>query len=342
MSVGENLYLTENSANNATLSRLAEEFSAKPRRQTWRRLLIASIVVVVLHFIFFFWIAPYLELSHTSVSRTEVVEISAEQLEKLKKKILNSKQERSALLQNELHEEFKSKEAPKDARMLAPFNQVVPKETVAGAQADAPREGSGGKSKSEPKPKSVSHPEKLELSKLGLGKKIAPPRSEPQNTDSAQPSRQGPPGPHRPVGRDDKSIQKGEDNLLNAVESEYYSFFVRLEEPIIRNWFFLARTNERQISAELVRNKIKAGSEIGVTIELAIDQQGNFDHVSVVESSSIPTFDQVTRESVAKLGSLPNPPPGLFKEGPLFIRRLYFIMSIPETPVSDSAPNLYW
>ncbi|MBI3544014.1 MAG: TonB family protein [Deltaproteobacteria bacterium] len=288
--------------------------------------------MLLLHVIFFFFVAPYLELAHDVPARTEVVEISPQQLQQLKKKIMRDRQ-LNPLMKQELHEEYKSKEAPKDAQMMAPFNQVVPKQKVAGAQPDKPMDGGGG-ARAKPEAK------KLDLAKLGLGTKVPKPQAQPQEASPEGP--QGPPGLYRPVGRDDPNLEKSNQNLLNAAESKFYSFFVRLEEPIIHNWFFLLRNFDRQIQGEMSAHGVKEGAELPITVEFVLDRQGNFRSIDVIESSAIPTLDRVTRDAVRKLGSLPNPPPDLFEGGQYYTRRLRFMVHVTSAPMINTRPDLAW
>ncbi|MEW6057217.1 MAG: TonB family protein [Bdellovibrionota bacterium] len=315
---------------NQANEQLFRPFSSPKRPKIWRRLGLASLVVLVLHVFFFSVVAPYLKLESDRGQRTEVVQITPQELARLKKKILNDKY-LSPLLEQELRKEFQTKEPPKDARMMAPFNQTVPREKVAGPQPDAPLKG-GGTPKAQQQPQ-----QKLDLSKLGLGSKLPPP---PKPQTYAGP--EGPPSPHRPVGRDDKSLERADENMLNAIESEYYSFFSRLEEPIIRNWYFLLRSNDHKIREEMVARKVRAGSELPVTIEFVLDREGNFKSIDVIESSGVPSLDWATRESVRKLGSLPNPPPGLFEGGQYFTRRLKFMVHVSEAPFINARPDIYW
>jgi TonB family protein len=297
------------------------------------------LAVLLLHLIFFLVVAPLLKLEAETPDRTEVTQISQQQLEQLKKQMRKDKY-LPPLLKQELHEEYKTKEPPKDAHMMGQFNQTVPREKVAGPQADQPLEGGGGGSGKGGKPhaKSEQRPP-LNLSQLGLGNKV--PKPIPQE-ESSPAGPQGPPAPHRPVGRDDKNLEHGDENLLNAVESKYYSFFARLEEPIIRNWFFLLRSNDRQIQGEMISHGIREGAELPVTIEMVLDRQGNFHAVNVIQSSRLPTLDRVTAEAVRKLGSLPNPPPELFEGQPYFTRTLRFMVHVTSSPTINTRPDLTW
>ena len=303
---------------------------SRRKKMSWRRFAAAIAIVIALHLIFIFFVAPYLELGSAPPSRTEVTQISPQQLAQLKQKILKNEQ-LNPLLPQELHEEFKTKEAPKDAKMMGKFNQTVPKEKVAGAQHDQPMDGGGGKPKQEQQ-------KKLNLSQLGLGTKL--PKPIPQDNTPTGP--QGPKAPYRPMGREDKNLEHGDQNLLNAAESKYYSFFLRLEEPIIRNWFFLLSTHDGEIRSQMAAHGTRPGTDFPITIEFVLDRQGNFHSIDVIESSSIPALDQATRDSVRKLGSLPNPPPDLFDGGQYYTRRLRFMVHVTEAPTINSRPDLSW
>lgn len=310
--------------------------SSRASRAIWRRLGIASLVVLALHLIFFGFIAPHLELDRGHETPTEVVQISQQELSRLKEQ-MKRKQELAPLLKDEVHERFRSKEAPKDADMMAPFNQVVPKQQIAGAQRDAPQQGGGNAGA-----KTSTPEKKLDLAKLGLGSKVAPPPKPEQSEATGAAGPQGPPGTFRPVGREDKNIEKGEQNLLNAVESAYYSFFVRLEDPIVRNWFFLLKNHDGQLRQEMAARKLNVGSSVLVVIEFAIDRNGNFVKLDVAQSSGVPIFDWLTREAIKKLGSIPNPPPGLFENQQYFTRQMGFEVHLTGGPMMESRPDFSW
>ncbi|GEM_PF-1549127 len=305
-----------------------------------KRILAAAVAALAAHLLFMLVIAPRLKFGGHTHDRTEVVQISPDDLARLKKTIL-ANAERPALFQQELREELKSKEIPKDARFIAPHNQIVPEETVAGAQPDAPKAGRVGRSDVGAEPRVKNTP--LKLSQLGLGSKPLPKPIMNAEDISGHRGPQQPRGEDgRPVGREDARLKRGNENLLNAIESEYYSFFARFEEPIVRNWYFLLRTHEKRIRAEIAQISKSGEGEFPVTIEFVIDRQGNFNSISVLESSRVPTLDSATMQAVRKLGSLPNPPPGLFKDGLNFSYRLQFLVRVSGDPMGDSSPDLRW
>lgn len=317
-----------------------EDQSAEEKQRN-KRVLIALLVAILLH-VFFMLVAPLLTFNIDTKSKTEIEQISPQDLARLKNQIL--KRERAPLLQQELRDQYKSKEIPKDAQFMAPHNQVVPEQTVAGAQNDVPLNGGAGGSKSQQKNRSKEDTknQKLDLSKIGLGNKVPPPRTAPREDEGQHSPLQGPPGAYRPLGRDDPKLRKSNQNLLNAVESQYYSFFARFEEPIIRNWFFLIRNNESRIESEAAKRRLRAGDEVYITVEFIIDKRGNFKSIRLVQESGLQTLDWATKEAVYKLRSIPNPPPGIFEGKDEFAYRLQFSVIMTDSPFSNQTPGLNW
>ena len=295
--------------------------------KTWRRLGTACLIVLLLHLFFLFVAAPRISWKHENQSKTEVVEINQKELNALKNQI------KAALLKQELHEEYRTKEAPKDAKMIAPFNQKVPEQMTATSHAEDPSYGGGG---AQAKPATPST--NIKLSNLGLGSSVPKPQTKEQPPSPVQ----GPPGPYHPRGLEDKQVKKGNQNLLDAAESEYYSFITRFEEPIVRNWYFLMRSYQSQIMHEMAQKNYHPGDEVYVTIEFMIDRKGNFRSIDVVEPSGIPTLDNATRDAIKKLGSIPNPPPGIFEGEPYFTRRMGFLVRLSDSPMVNSRPDVYW
>lgn len=294
-----------------------------------RRLIIALLFTLFFHVIVFLVIAPRVFLPRLVNLHTEVVQISASELAEIKRKIQQNK-DLPPLLRDEMHEKFRSANPPKDAHFMGAFNQSVPEEMIAGATREAPSPGKRGQEQDS----------KVKLSELGVGSQLRklPNHSDPGDTNNQIDSDK----PFQPVGREEARLKHGDNNLLNAVENRYYSFFVRFEEPIVRNWYFLVRQNEDRIREEIIALKKHGGAELPVTIEFSLRQDGSFEYVAIVESSSCPTLDVATRNAVLKLGSLPNPPPELFQDGKNFQYRLRFAVILSNAPVFDSSPNLRW
>lgn len=298
----------------------------------------AIVLALLLHIFFFGIIAPRLELETAPPARTEVVEISPRELQQLKDKIMEKqrKAEKMALAENEILPQFKTKEPPKEAHMAGPHNQSVPEEQVAGPQNEASKTGGGGA-----RAKQQQRHKNLDLSKLGLGTKLAKPTPpSPEEAESHESTdRQGPMGPSgifRPRGLENKNIKHGTQNILNAVESPYYSFWARLFKPIEENWYFLYKQVQREIGDELVALKARPGSHYAVTMEITIDHQGNMVSVRVLEQSGLPTFDRMTRQAIEKVGAVPNPPPGIFEGRQYYAQTMTFGLFYQDSAIFDS------
>ena len=320
-----------------------EEPGKLPQLQRRKRLAWGAIVAVLVH-ILLYLLAPRIYLPQAPTQPTEVVQITESDLKKLKEQILKRNRFLPPVLKQEQHERFKTKEPPPDAKFMGQFNQKVPEETVAGAQQDEPLDGGGSQTKRRPP---AAPKQDLKLSDIGLKNKIPkplPPEPQGQQSDSQNNTGRGPGqgrGPFRPVGRDDKQLKRGDQNLLNTVESEYYSFFARFEEPIIRNWYFLSRLNRSQIVSELSARRTPVGAELPATVQFTIDRRGRFLRIEIVSSSGIPTFDAATRQAVAKLGSLPNPPEGIFEGQPTFTYHMTFTLVVT-SGLSVGTPSVNW
>ena len=168
----------------------SEHRGRKPRALFRRRIIIAALVALALHLILFFGIAPLIELGHLGSKPLEVVQISPQELNKMKQQILQKNKFLPPALKQEMHEEYRTKEAPKDAHFMGAFNQTVPKETVAGPQPDQPLDGGGGAQQramnqaakqaqqQQKLARTNQHvtPQTMNLSQIGLGTKLPTPR----------------------------------------------------------------------------------------------------------------------------------------------------------------------
>lgn len=293
-----------------------------------RRILIAVVLALFIHAFFLVFIAPRLWVDQTKHRPTEVVQISQDELKKMKEAILRNNKKGWTLKDEEMHQQFKTKETPKDAEHSGPHNQTVPRETVVGITGETENQGGGGRDKEK---------FKMKLSQLGLGDSVPMPSP----SESAVQGPQGRTGPYRP--RNMGKTRTGDQNLLNAAETEFYSFFRRLDDPLVRNWVFLERGHENQIAREIMSRKVAAGAELIVGLEFTFDRHGNFTSIRIVQSSGIPTLDWTVKEAVRKLGTIPNPPPALFEGKPDYTRTLGFALILPpDRPVYMERPDLYW
>lgn len=137
------------------------------------------------------------------------------------------------------------------------------------------------------------------LSNLGLKlpspSKVAPSQS--QDSIRAQPSSGG-----SQTILDDR-LTPGAENLLNTVESKYYTFYSRLYEAIAPIW-------ESRIKEIPTQRQVPPG-DYTTLVTVTLDDQGNLVHVKVTQGSQIPEFDRAAEDSWRRIGRFPNPPQGL-------------------------------
>jgi hypothetical protein len=314
-----------------------------------RKIFISLIIAILLHLFFIFFLAPHIKLERNlNLKPTEVVQISPQELKNLKEKILNKKT-LTPVLEQELDERYKTKTPDKNAKFIGKFNQTFQEEQVIGATHDAPK---GQNFKSEKnlsqKEEQKNKPKIESLKDLGFKDKVLISR----NFENSNANERNSLDSSTPVGRDLPNLKKGNQNLLNTVENEYYSFFVRFEDPIIRNWFFLVRQYEAQIRSEMQARHFEIGQEANLILEFSIDREGNFISIDIISTSGLPTLDRVTKLAVQKLGSLPNPPAGLFEDkancalsynkSACFTHRLSFGVILTNAPMWSTNPNMNW
>jgi hypothetical protein len=101
----------------------------------------------------------------------------------------------------------------------------------------------------------------------------------------------------------DRNLPEGSENLLNAQESIYYSFYARLYEALAPVW----ESKIREVSHGV---RVQPG-DYTTNVDAVLDQQGNLIIVHQLASSSIDAFDRVAQEAWRSVGRFPNPPTGL-------------------------------
>lgn len=184
----------------------------------------------------------------------------------------------------------KTEQAPKDARYFSDRNIRVEaeKEQRARDTAVIPKPGSEGASTPAP-PRSRSLPD---MARLGVPIPFTP---------QQQRARGGPRGGQQYV--EDRELPLGGENLLNAQESVYYSFYARLYEAIGPLW----ESRVREASGAM---RLAAGDYTTVA-DVVFDSDGSLREVRILRSSQIPAFDDAARTSWQRIGRFPNPPSAL-------------------------------
>ncbi len=207
------------------------------------------------------------------------------------------------------------KEAPPDARYLSDRNIHVEKEQRAKETDVIPKPGHPNQPQSSAQTEKHSQPkhraQTKPLPKLGnLGipfsfdKKVDPSpklaQNSPQNSQRNLSS-------FAPAGGDqaipDKNLPTGSENLLNAQESVYYSFYARLYEAIGPIW----QSRIRQVPYQ---RRVMPG-EYRTSVDVVLDKNGNVLEIRKLQGSGIEEFDSAVDEAWKKVGRFPNPPEGL-------------------------------
>lgn len=202
----------------------------------------------------------------------------------------------------------KSKEAaPKDARYESDRNRAVEKETRARKTNVIPNVAGDPNSKAAKDAAAKRANRTRDASKIPLsnlsnfqGLPVPGPRNE---RERAEERRQGGPGETGDQALLDRSVPEGAENMLNTVESVYYSFYARMYEQIGPLW--------QSLLGERVRRKRPPPGEYYTQAEIIFDDQGYFVEARIISRSGIDEFDSAVPEAWAKIPRFPNPPRGL-------------------------------
>lgn len=195
--------------------------------------------------------------------------------------------------------------APKDARYFSDKNIRVEKEQRARetqvlphAGAQGPRSEQASQKKIQPSAQTKSNPLPL-LGNLGVPLHLDR-RSLPATKDNLRQVRQnaGEEGGDQAVL--ERDLPQGSQNLLNAEESVFYSFYSRMYEAIAPVWQSRIR--------EVANTTRVAAGEYTTSVDVVLDPSGNLIAVRRIHSSGIASFDRAVDDALAKTGHFPNPP----------------------------------
>jgi hypothetical protein len=219
-----------------------------------------------------------------------------------------------------------AQEAPKTSKFMSDRNIVVDKEQRARQTDVMPKAGNPGaatQAASQAQKKTAPHtaqpktktqtratPSHLipSLSSLGIPLNLSA-RTRPEEQEETPPAdspnhadqRAGSGGANQWV--DDPTVPEGSENMLNAQESVYYSFYSRLYEAIAPVW-----SSKVQQAAYSMR--VQPGDYTTV-VDVVLNAQGDLVEVRPLHSSGIREFDGVVEPSWRQIGRFPNPPHGL-------------------------------
>lgn len=258
---------------------------------------IAIALAILIHLATFWlkldWIFP------RSSAPIEVHTVDPQKLEAIRDSWKNSKNRPDKLLLNPNPSQTKPKEAPpEDARYFSDQNIRARKEQRAKDHSVLPKPGPQGPEG----PKGENAPSKPAPPLRSLG--VPLPAATGDSVPLAKPKESSPPRPEGGGGAqqfiDDKNLPTGAENVLNAQESVFYSFYARLYEAVAPIW--------RSRAHSAVQSQRIQPGEYSTLIEVVLDERGNLVEVRQIQSSGIPAFDRAAEESWHRIGRFPNPP----------------------------------
>ena len=279
------------------------------RRKVW---LFFIFLAALLHFIFF-----CMHLSWFAGERMpqpmEVGTMSQADLDSLRKKWEKVDQRQKSLLLDTNPSLPSEKEAPPDARYMSDRNIRVEKEQRARDTQVLPRPGQPTQSQTQSKPqeqaKTQSKPSSshkfAKLGDLGIPFKLNEPAQQLSARNPAQNLQERPIQPQSGGSQyiDERELPTGGENLLNAQQSVYYSFYQRIYEAIGPVW-------ESRLRENAFRKQINPG-EYTTSVDVVLDREGRLVIVNKLHTSGVPEFDEAVDYSWKRIPGFLNPPQGL-------------------------------
>jgi outer membrane biosynthesis protein TonB len=142
-----------------------------------------------------------------------------------------------------------------------------------------------------------------DLSKLGVPFPVSKPQEQKQPDAPFQQENQRAADDAGDQNMDRRDLPQGSENMLNAEESVYYSFYSRMYEAIAPVW----QSKVREVTPT---QRIVQGDYTTV-VDVVLDAQGNLIQVRQIQGSGIAILDEAVDSSWKKIGHFPNPPKDL-------------------------------
>jgi hypothetical protein len=284
--------MTTASSGHEPVSVLLTDNDDSYRWPTWLAVTVLALLIHALLMLYQFKLAP-----QPIPPRIDVDTIDPQRIEAIRKQW-----QAKNLLLNKDKNAPRAAEAPPDARYFSDRNIRVEKEQRASETNVVPRQSQTARTESEqrtiaPRAPSIPAPN---IGDLGI-----PIRLQANTAQASQAARST-----TLKGGDqailDKTLPTGGENMLNARESVYYSFYARIYEAIGPIW-------QSRIQNIPQRRRLQAG-EYSTTVDVVFDREGTLVAIRKVNSSGIPEFDAAVDSAWAKVGRFPNPPPDLLDE----------------------------
>lgn len=278
----------------------------------WKTWILVLLLAFIFH-LFLFLIHIQWESDAPHPPPVEVQQVDPKKLAQIRKQWRNQSKEKGLLL-DQNRSKPSDAEAPSDARYLSDRNIHVDQEQKAKEHNVIPKPGrpNGSESTIPPKRQKISNhsqSSKKTLPKLGnLGVPFQL-KSEPKKlTEEATQDDKGNPALDQPQGGQqyiaDKNLPVGSENLLNAQESVFYSFYARLYETIGPIW-------QSRLRETFIHGRNIPPGDYTTSVDVVFDPEGNLLMIRRIESSGVPEFDAAVDYSWRKSPRFPNPPKGL-------------------------------
>ena len=283
---------------------LSTEAGDRARRRRWLvGLVLALLVHLLLMTVNVHW-AP-----NSAPPRVEIQQVDPRKLEAIRRQW---HQPQSMLIDKDKNRPS-DKEAPKDAKYFSDRNIHVDHEQRAKEHTLIPKPGSpvlGEEAKPAAPSKPAAPPKQPSRSLPSLGN-LGVPLPVPKRGEEPRPREQAenddhPPGSTEIGGEqyiEDKTLPEGSENMLNAQESVYYSFYARLYDAIAPIWESKLR--------ELPNQMHIGQGEYNTVVDVVMDADGNLIEVHQLHGSGFPELDSVVEAAWKRIGRFPNPPTAL-------------------------------
>ncbi len=270
------------------------------------RWLLLALAAFLLH-LFFFWVMPRFAPTVPSPP-VEVTQIDPAKLQAVK----NRWKERGFLLSKDEKTPKTKTPEPKNARYESDRNRVVERETRARQTNVIPNQPGSpeakGKAEAKAQKAQNARPKVDPLKGISLGqlsnfRQLPPPG--PTAEERADSQRRGRPGPTGNQALNDPTLPEGAENMLNTVESVYYSFYARIFETIGPLW--QSRVRDVVYGMRLHQGNYTTRAEV------IFDADGNHVETIIHESAGYSQLDQAVISSWQRIPRFPNPPRGLIQ-----------------------------
>ena len=285
----------------------------------WRHWILAAVLALAFHASLFFPPIPGLFKTGSSIitpPRVDLNSLDPKKLQAIRNKWRANDRKEKQLLLGKNKSAPSDTRAPTDARYMSDRNIRVEKEQRSNRTITLPKDGApgtpGARMEAEKAPRTKPAHRLPSLGNLGVPLPAAPKKQQSLLAEKAvRPAirtqqaagQEGNQGGEQYVN--DADLPQGSENLLNAQESVYYSFYARIYESIAPIWTSKIREAGRRLQAKL------QPAEYITRIEAVLDSEGNLTALNQIESSGVADFDHVAIDSWRAVGKLPNTPPGL-------------------------------